>query len=172
MRRYFMTIPEAAQLVLQAGSMGEGGEILILDMGEPVRILDLAVAMITLSGLKPFEDMDIVFTGLRPGEKLHEELELLGEEIAKTRHPKIFSGKIAAYSAEDVEQALSRLAELARDGQTEAIRVFLNKLLPEANLSMRLQPLERRRKPEETSTPRPAHQFLFDTEFVSHRSSK
>ena len=173
MRRYFMTIPEAAQLVLQAGSMGEGGEILILDMGEPVRILDLAVAMITLSGLKPFEDMDIVFTGLRPGEKLHEELELFGEEIAKTRHPKIFSGKIAAYSAEDVERALSRLAELARDGHTEAIRVFLNKLLPEANVSVRLQPLERWRKPEETSPARPApHQFLFDTEFVSHRSSK
>src|SRR4029077_3270429 len=97
MRRYFMTIPEAAQLVLQAGAMGEGGEIFILDMGEPVRILDLAVAVITLTGLKPFEEMDVVFTGLRPGEKLHEELELLGEEIAKTRHRKIFIGKLGAY---------------------------------------------------------------------------
>ncbi len=92
-----MTIPEAAQLVLQAGAMGEGGEIFILDMGEPVRILDLAEAMITLTGLKPFEDMDIVFTGLRPGEKLFEELELFGEDIAKTRHPKIFIGKLGAY---------------------------------------------------------------------------
>jgi FlaA1/EpsC-like NDP-sugar epimerase len=100
MRRYFMTIPEAAQLVLQAGAMGEGGEIFILDMGEPVRILDLAVAMITLTGLKPFEEMDIVFTGLRPGEKLYEELELFGEDIAKTRHPKIFIGKLGAYSSE------------------------------------------------------------------------
>ena len=110
MRRYFMTIPEAAQLVLQAGAMGEGGEIFILDMGEPVRILDLAVEMITLTGLKPFEDIDIVFTGLRPGEKLFEELELSGEEIAKTRHPKIFIGKLAAYSPEQVDRALARLA--------------------------------------------------------------
>ena len=76
MRRYFMTIPEAAQLVLQAGAMGEGGEIFILDMGEPVRILDLAEEMITLTGLRPYDDIDIVFTGLRPGEKLFEELEL------------------------------------------------------------------------------------------------
>ncbi|HKZ02512.1 MAG TPA: nucleoside-diphosphate sugar epimerase/dehydratase [Pyrinomonadaceae bacterium] len=75
MVRYFMTIPEAAQLVLQAGAIGEGGEIFILDMGEPVRILDLAKDTITLSGLKPFEDIDIVFSGIRPGEKLFEELE-------------------------------------------------------------------------------------------------
>jgi len=134
MRRYFMTIPEAAQLVLQAGAMGEGGEIFILDMGDPVRILDLAIAMITLSGLKPFEEMDIVFTGLRPGEKLHEELELLGEEIAKTRHPKIYIGKLAAYAPEVIERALARFAELARAGEAAEIRLFLNKLLPEANV--------------------------------------
>ncbi len=143
MRRYFMTIPEAAQLVLQAGAMGEGGEIFILDMGEPVRILDLAVAMITLTGLKPFEDMDIVFTGLRPGEKLYEELELFGEDIAKTRHPKIFIGKLAAYSSEEVERALRRLAELARDGQRDAIRAYLNSLLPEAKLGVRRDSSER-----------------------------
>ncbi len=102
MRRYFMTIPEAAQLVLQAGAMGEGGEIFILDMGEPVRILDLAEEMITLTGLRPYVDMDIVFTGLRPGEKLFEELELSGEQIAKTRHPKIYIGKLNAYPPDDV----------------------------------------------------------------------
>jgi FlaA1/EpsC-like NDP-sugar epimerase len=147
MRRYFMTIPEAAQLVLQAGAMGEGGEIFILDMGEPVRILDLAVAMITLTGLKPFEEMDVVFTGLRPGEKLHEELELLGEEIVKTRHPKIFMGKLAAYPPEEVEKALVQLEELALGGKRDAIRAFLNSFLPEAKLAVRRESEERRLPP-------------------------
>ncbi|MEP6911762.1 MAG: nucleoside-diphosphate sugar epimerase/dehydratase, partial [bacterium] len=94
MTRYFMTIPEAAQLVLQAGAMGNGGEIFILDMGEPVLILDLAKAAITLSGLRPFADIDIVFTGMRSGEKLFEELELTEEQMSRTRNPKIFIGKI------------------------------------------------------------------------------
>jgi len=137
MRRYFMTIPEAAQLVLQAGAMGEGGEIFILDMGEPVRILDLAEEMITLTGLRPYVDMDIVFTGLRPGEKLFEELELSGEQIAKTRHPKIFIGRLNAYPPEEIDRALRFLAELARDGDGTAVRKFLNSLLPEANLGVR-----------------------------------
>jgi len=137
MRRYFMTIPEAAQLVLQAGAMGEGGEIFILDMGEPMRILDLAEEMITLTGLRPYVDMDIVFTGLRPGEKLFEELELSGEQIAKTRHPKIFIGRLNAYPPEEVARALRFLEELARDGDGTAVRKFLNTLLPEANLGIR-----------------------------------
>jgi len=79
MVRYFMTIPDAAQLVLEAGAMGEGGEIFVLDMGEPVRIFDMAKDMIGLFGLKPFDDIDIVFTGMRPGEKLFEELNTEGE---------------------------------------------------------------------------------------------
>lgn len=87
--RYFMTIPEASQLVLQAGSMGERGEIFILDMGEPVKILDMAEEMIRLSGYQPYRDIDIVFTGLRPGEKLYEELLLDLEGIKETHHPKI-----------------------------------------------------------------------------------
>ncbi|NLT23747.1 MAG: polysaccharide biosynthesis protein [Syntrophorhabdus sp.] len=89
MTRYFMSIPEAAQLVMQAGAMGKGGEIFVLDMGEPVRILDLAHDMIRLMGLKIGDDIDIVFTGLRPGEKLHEELVSCEEESARTMHGKI-----------------------------------------------------------------------------------
>lgn len=136
MARYFMTIPESVQLVLQAGAMGEGGEIFILDMGEPVSILDLAKDTITLSGLKPFEDIDIIFTGIRPGEKLFEELQTDAESVAKTRHPKIFIGKIAAYPSDMVARALSLLAHLADDGQGDGLRKCLNELLPEANLEM------------------------------------
>src|SRR3989442_12364743 len=84
--RYFMTIPEATQLILQAAALGEGGEIFILDMGQPVRILDLARQMIRLSGKEPDEDVEIVFTGLSPGEKLHEELMSEAGEASATRH--------------------------------------------------------------------------------------
>ena len=135
MVRYFMTIPEAAQLVLQAGALGEGGEIFILDMGEPVKILDLAKDTITLSGLKPYEDIKIVFTGVRAGEKLFEELEITEERLTQTRHPKIFIGKIAAYPEATVRQALARLAALSHDGQERELRSFLNELLPEATLA-------------------------------------
>ena len=157
MRRYFMTIPEASQLVLQAGAMGEGGEILILDMGKPVRILDLAEEMITLTGLRPYVDMAIDFTGLRPGEKLFEELELSGEQIAKTRHPKIYIGKLNAYPSEEVERALRYLEELARDGDGTAVRKFLNSILPEASLGVRRISREAPRTteavPEQRATP-------------------
>ncbi|HYR95792.1 MAG TPA: nucleoside-diphosphate sugar epimerase/dehydratase [Candidatus Binatus sp.] len=87
--RYFMTIPEAAQLILQSAAIGHGGEIFILEMGEPVRIVDLARQMVRLSGFEPDEDIEITFTGLRPGEKLHEELVADGEEVATTRHDRI-----------------------------------------------------------------------------------
>jgi FlaA1/EpsC-like NDP-sugar epimerase len=135
MKRYFMTIPEAAQLVMQAGAMGHGGEIFVLDMGHPVRILDLAVAMINLSGLRPFEDIEIAFTGLRPGEKLFEELELDGEGISKTRHPKIFIGLLAPYPEGVVSQALEELRTLAASAEPIRIREYLNELLPEATLA-------------------------------------
>ncbi|HKC24881.1 MAG TPA: nucleoside-diphosphate sugar epimerase/dehydratase, partial [Thermoanaerobaculia bacterium] len=125
MRRYFMTIPEAAQLVLQAGAMGQGGEIYVLDMGKPVRILDLAIGMITLSGLKPFDDVPIVFTGLRPGEKLFEELELSGEEFATTRHPKIFIGRLGAYPGPVIRTATLELERLAEAGEADGIRAAL-----------------------------------------------
>lgn len=111
--RYFMTIPEAAQLVLQAGCIGCGGEIFLLDMGEPVRILDLAEALIRLSGLKPHEDIDIVFTGLRPGEKLFEELLTSGEGIKETVHKKIRVAAAAALDPDHVRKELGLLLRLA-----------------------------------------------------------
>jgi len=134
MVRYFMTIPESAQLVLQAGAMGEGGEIFILDMGQPVKILDLAKDTITLSGFKPFDDIDIVFTGVRAGEKLFEELEITEECMTHTRHPKIFIGKIASYPQEKVARALTQLAILSEDGNETPLRRYLGELLPEASL--------------------------------------
>src|SRR5205814_9626084 len=90
MTRYFMTIPEASQLVLQAAAMGQGGEIYVLDMGEPVRILDLAKDLIRLSGFEVGRDIQIEFTGLRPGEKMYEELLTHRETLGHTRHQKIF----------------------------------------------------------------------------------
>jgi FlaA1/EpsC-like NDP-sugar epimerase len=134
MTRYFMTIPEASQLVLQAGAMGRGGEIFILDMGEPVRILDLAREAIRLSGLKPFEDIDIIFTGVRPGEKLYEELEITEEHMTKTRHPKIYIGKIASYPREQVHTALELLATGVAAGDESELRRFFTAFLPESQL--------------------------------------
>lgn len=93
MKRYFMTIPEACQLVVQAAALGQGGEVFILDMGEPVKIVDLARDLITLSGLRPDEDIPIVFTGTRPGEKLFEELSTSNEHVDRTTHPKIMVAK-------------------------------------------------------------------------------
>jgi FlaA1/EpsC-like NDP-sugar epimerase len=134
MKRYFMTIPEAAQLVLQASTIGRGGEVFILHMGEPVRIMDLAETLITLSGLKPHEEVKIVETGIRPGEKLHEELIFESEETAATSHPKIFINKIATLEPESIRMALKRLSDLVRDRDEKELRQFLNDLLPEAQL--------------------------------------
>jgi FlaA1/EpsC-like NDP-sugar epimerase len=139
MERYFMTIPEAAQLVLQAGAIGKdgsGGEVFILQMGEPVRILDLAEALISLSGYKPHEDIKIVETGQRPGEKLYEKLVLTEEEVAETVHPKIFINKIADRPTEDLRHALERLTALSKNGHEQELRGYLNELLPEANLTL------------------------------------
>ncbi|MDX6711427.1 MAG: hypothetical protein QOH96_2443 [Blastocatellia bacterium] len=136
MVRYFMTIPEASQLVLQAGAMGNGGEIFILDMGEPVRILDLAKETIRLSGLRPFEDIDIIFTGIRPGEKLFEELQTNGEFMSKTLHPKIYIGKIAGQSGAKLNHALEQLSFFARNGWERELRRIMNDILPEATVEI------------------------------------
>ena len=134
MTRYFMTIPEASQLVLQAGAIGSGGEIFILDMGEPVRILDLAEDMIRLSGLTPYEDIDIVFTGAKQGEKLFEELEITGEDLVKTRHPKIFIGRIASYSPDRVGDAVRQFQAAVDHADESAVRRAFNAVLPEASV--------------------------------------
>ncbi|HEV7644897.1 MAG TPA: nucleoside-diphosphate sugar epimerase/dehydratase [Pyrinomonadaceae bacterium] len=139
MTRYFMTIPEASQLVMQAGALGSGGEIFILDMGVPVRILDLAEDMIRLSGLLPYEDVDIVFTGVRPGEKLFEELELTGENLVKTRHPKIFIGKIAAYEPEKVTHIVRSFRDVIKDNNEAELRQLFNEFIPEATIEVKKQ---------------------------------
>ncbi len=130
MRRYFMTIPEATQLVLQAASMGEGGEIFVLDMGEPVKIVDLARDLISLSGLTPDEDIEIVFTGIRPGEKLFEELSTDTENASKTRHPKIFIGRIPSQDWSRVLLGLKNLAGVV-DADPEDVRAALADMVPE-----------------------------------------
>ncbi|MBV8310008.1 MAG: polysaccharide biosynthesis protein [Planctomycetaceae bacterium] len=130
MTRYFMLIPEAAQLVLEAGAFGRGGEIFVLDMGEPVGIPDLARDLIRLSGLREDEDIEITFTGLRPGEKLHEELYDRGEEALPTPHPKIF---LARHRPCEPEPLQDQLAELARrlDGPADEVVAALQRLVPE-----------------------------------------
>jgi FlaA1/EpsC-like NDP-sugar epimerase len=134
MVRYFMTIPEAAQLVLQAGAMGQGSELFILDMGEPVKIVDLARDMIRLSGLRPGEDIEVRFTGVRPGEKLFEELAQGEEHLGKTRHPKILTGTIDGASPEALARGLEALVAAAQVGDGDGVRRALCALLPEALL--------------------------------------
>ena len=131
MRRYFMTIPEASQLVLQAGSMGEGGEIFILDMGEPVKIVDLARDLITLSGLRPDDDIEIKFSGVRAGEKLFEELSTNAEHADKTKHPKVFIGRIKPHEWNKVDTAVDELLAAACSTAMDRVRALLGDLVPE-----------------------------------------
>jgi FlaA1/EpsC-like NDP-sugar epimerase len=130
MTRYFMTIPEASQLVLQAGTMGAGGEIFILDMGAPVKIADLARDLITLSGLTPDQDVEIRYTGIRPGEKLFEELSVDAESAARTRHPKIFVGRFRPHAWEQVQRQLVELGAIA-DERTNEVRAKFAEIVPE-----------------------------------------
>jgi len=130
-KRYFMTIAEAVQLVLQASTMGKGGEIFVLDMGEPVKIVDLARTLLTLSGLEPDRDVKIVFTGLRPGEKLFEELKLEGEGIKPTAHEKIRVLDGGAVSFEQVQSWLEDLARLTEARNVHGLVSKLKEIVPE-----------------------------------------
>jgi len=131
MKRYFMTIPEACQLVMEASAMGQGGEIFVLDMGTPVKIADLARDTIRLSGYRPDVDIPIVYTGVRPGEKLFEELGFDAERMDKTRHPKIFIGKLGGQPLEEVVRHLDELSPLTKSVSAEEVREGLGRVVPE-----------------------------------------
>lgn len=130
--RYFMTIPEAVMLVLQAGSIGKGGELFLLDMGKPVKILDLARNMIRLAGLVPDRDIKIEFTGLRPGEKLHEELLIEGEGVLDTAYDKIkVCSHADGFDEKLLYEAIEQFSLLLKDsGDNEAALEVLRKLVP------------------------------------------
>jgi FlaA1/EpsC-like NDP-sugar epimerase len=127
--RYFMTIPEAAQLVIQAGAMARGGEIFILDMGKPVKIVDLARDLIKLSGLEPDKDIEIKFTGLRPGEKLYEELLMDEEGIQNTKHKKIFIGKPGKFEFDEVVEKIMKLQDTL-ECENEAVFTTMENFVP------------------------------------------
>lgn len=120
--RYFMTIPEAVSLVLQAGAYAKGGEIFVLDMGEPVKILDLAVNLIKLSGYKPGEDIEIKFTGLRPGEKMYEELLMQQDNLDKTENKMIFVEKPSYFNEEIFERQMEKLITDAKEESADIRR--------------------------------------------------
>jgi FlaA1/EpsC-like NDP-sugar epimerase len=131
MRRYFMTIPEAAQLVLQAFSIGKGGEVFVLDMGEPVKIVDLARNLILLSGLQPDRDIKIQFTGVRPGEKLFEELNLQNEHLVPTSHSKIRS-YVGQHNldAKQIKEIMQRLQGIVEEQDVVSLMLLLKELIP------------------------------------------
>ena len=125
--RYFMTIPEASQLVLQSGAMAKNGELFVLDMGQPVKILDLAENMIRLSGV---EGIEIVETGLRPGEKLYEELLVKTEELDKTENSMIFIERDTALSQEEIEEKMRILREACDSGDNLIAKQAMRKVVP------------------------------------------
>jgi FlaA1/EpsC-like NDP-sugar epimerase len=129
--RYFMTIPEACQLVLEAGALGKGGEIFIFDMGKSMRILELAEKMIWLSGLEPRKDIDIVFTGLREGEKLFEELLNNTENTIPTHHTKIMIAKVQEYSYTEINKYVELFNDLVYDRNELKMVALMKELVPE-----------------------------------------
>lgn len=127
--RFFMTIPEAASLVLQAASYASGGEIFVLDMGKPVKIYDLAKKLISLSGYKPERDIEIKFTGLRPGEKLYEELLMSEEGLKKTAHSKIFIGRPGTLTLEELKEKLDRLRDVTYTDE-KTVKKIMSEVVP------------------------------------------
>jgi FlaA1/EpsC-like NDP-sugar epimerase len=131
MQRYFMTIPEAVQLVLQACALGHGGEVFLLDMGEPVRVVDLATDLIRLSGYSVGNDIGIKFTGIRPGEKLYEEMFFGGEHVLPTDHPKVLRARNGLLS-EGMHKKISVLIQAAENCDSDhALRAMLRELVPD-----------------------------------------
>ena len=128
--RYFMTIPEAAQLVMTSGAMANNGELYVLDMGNPVKIIDLAENMIRLSGLRPYEDINIIEIGLRPGEKLYEELLIKTEELDKTENSMIFVERDKPLSSEEIAQKLEILREALRTQSNHVVKKALMQVVP------------------------------------------
>ena len=128
--RYFMTIPEASQLVLESGAMAGSGELYVLDMGKPVKILELAESMIRLSGFEPYKDINIVETGLRPGEKLYEELLIKTEELDKTENRMIFVERDKPLGREEIEEKLSILRKALETENNDAVRAALKRVVP------------------------------------------
>jgi len=126
-----MTMPEASQLVLEAGAMGKGGEIFLFDMGESVKILDLAEKMVKLSGLKPYEDIDIAFTGLRPGEKLYEELLATKENSIETHHPKITKAKVREHDYKVISAAIGDIISSLEKADDMSLVQGIKTLVPE-----------------------------------------
>jgi FlaA1/EpsC-like NDP-sugar epimerase len=135
--RFFMTIPEAVQLVLQAGCMGHGGEIFLLDMGDPVKIVRLAEELIRLSGRRPYEEIEIVFTGLRPGEKLYEELLIAGEGVKATAHEKIRILEATSFSEQALQDETERLLVAVRDADVTSLVNTLKKIVPEFSCELK-----------------------------------
>jgi FlaA1/EpsC-like NDP-sugar epimerase len=131
MTRYFMSIEEAAQLILQTAAMGRGGEIFILEMGTPVRIVQMARDLIRLCGKEPDAEIEIKYTGLRPGEKMYEELITEGEGIVPTEHEKIMVLRGQGMSLAELEEPLARLQELAKAHDAMGIKAALKKIIPE-----------------------------------------
>jgi FlaA1/EpsC-like NDP-sugar epimerase len=133
--RFFMTIPEACQLILQAGAMGEGGEIFLLDMGTPIKIDDMARDLIRLSGLEPVVDIQIEYIGLRPGEKLFEELITEGENIVPTRHEKIMVLKGNECDLQMLNGKIDELSQQASEQNGQKIKSKLAEIVPEYHIS-------------------------------------
>jgi FlaA1/EpsC-like NDP-sugar epimerase len=152
-----MTIPEASQLVLQASTMGKGGEIFVLDMGDPVKILDLARNLILLSGLRPDEDIRIEFSGIRPGEKLYEELQTFEESIIPTQHKKvrIFTGPVMSY--EEMKGSIETLRQICAARDVTQLLLQLKEIVPEYNPSTNVL----KRALGETSQPAEKRKWTF-----------